>query len=70
VSAATPLGNKLRLQERWRRFSVALDFALGLLAALAALHLVGLAIVAVVALPLVAGCTLSLGIERLRSRRG
>jgi hypothetical protein len=40
------------------------------LAALAALHLVGLAIVAVVALPLVAGCTLSLGNERLRSRRG
>lgn len=65
-----PLRDKLRLHERRWRYSVALDFGLGLLAALAALRFAGLATVAVAALPLVAVCTLSLGIERLRSRRG
>ena len=70
VSMATPLRDKLRLYERRRRYSVAMDFGLGLLTALAALRFVRVAIVAVVALPLVAACTLSLGINRLRSRRG
>ena len=76
VSAAKPVWDTPRLNdrgdvERRRRHFVGMDIGLGLIAAVAALLLApGLAIVAVVALSLLAVCSVSLGIDRLRSRRG
>jgi hypothetical protein len=64
------LGHPRHLEHR-RRYVVGVDIGIGLLAASAALLLApGLAIVAVVALPLIAVCFVSLGVDRLRSRRG
>jgi len=74
VSSAKPMEDTPRLRarrylKRRRRYVVGVDIGFGLLAAVAALLFAGLAIVAVVALPLLAVCVVSLGSDRLRSRR-
>ena len=65
----TPRLRARRYLKRRRRYVVGVDIGFGLLAAVAALLFAGLAIVAVVALPLLAVCVVSLGSDRLRSRR-
>ena len=72
VSTTDTVGDTSRLHtpravaRRWR--SLGTDLGLGLVAALAALRFAGLALIAVLAIPLLLLCTLSLGVARLRSR--
>jgi hypothetical protein len=76
VSATKPLKDMSHLHARRRhasrrRYLFRVDIGLGLLVAVAALLLApGVAIVAVGALLLLAICTLSILLERWRSRRG
>ena len=76
MSATSPLKDMSylrarRRQARRRRLALRTDFALGVFVAAVALLLApGVAIVALVALPVLAICVLSLVFERRRSRRG
>jgi Flp pilus assembly protein TadB len=75
MSAIEPLNDMSHLharrrQARRRRHLFRVDIALGLLIAVVALLLApGIAIVAVVALAILAGCGVSILIDRRRSRR-
>ena len=65
---ATPRLRTRRPPARRWRYRLGIDVGLGLLVALAALRFAGLGAVAVVAIPLLVLCTLSLGIDRMRSK--
>jgi hypothetical protein len=73
VTGVRLIGHTTRLRarrhlERGSRHLVLVDIGIGLLAAAGTLWLAGLAIVAVVSLPLLAVCVVWFGVDRLRSR--